>query len=431
MPWGSDDRALDDRGFDDRRARGVAGEALAAAWYEAAGYDVLDRNWRCRDGELDLVCRLGGTVVFCEVKARRTAAYGTPADAVTAAEAPAGAPVGGAVAGGPSRPLCAGPVRRRRGDRRRDRGHHRRVLTDPNVRSGARGLTEAEGTAVETLTVERREGVVTVTMNRPERKNAINATMRQELVDVLVDVASRADDRVLVVGRRGRGVLAPEPTSATWPGLTQDPEDPPLVAMRRLGDAALALHRLAKPTIAKVDGVAVGAGLGLALGCDLVVASERARFSAIFSPPRSVARLRYVVAAAPARSALARAKELALFGDIIDASRAVRPRPRQPGRPGRRARPVRRRLGRPPGGRTAIGAVDDEDAAQRVDVVVDVGSAGRTRPDARPSISAPGTRWRRWPRSPRSGSPGSPAAEPVPPALIGRYCRSKTTVQAV
>ena len=77
---------LDDRGFDDRRARGAAGEALAAAWYEAAGYDVLDRNWRCRDGELDLVCRLGGTVVFCEVKARRTAAYGTPADAVTAAK---------------------------------------------------------------------------------------------------------------------------------------------------------------------------------------------------------------------------------------------------------------------------------------------------------------------------------------------------------
>jgi putative endonuclease len=73
-------------GTGDRRARGAAGEALAAAWYEAAGYDVVDRNWRCRDGELDLVCRLGATIVFCEVKARRTAAYGMPAEAVTAAK---------------------------------------------------------------------------------------------------------------------------------------------------------------------------------------------------------------------------------------------------------------------------------------------------------------------------------------------------------
>jgi putative endonuclease len=64
----------------------MAGEELAAAWYHGAGYRLLDRNWRCRDGELDLVCRLGGTVVFCEVKARRSAAFGLPAEAVTAAK---------------------------------------------------------------------------------------------------------------------------------------------------------------------------------------------------------------------------------------------------------------------------------------------------------------------------------------------------------
>lgn len=65
---------------------GAAGEELAAAWYRAAGYQVLDRNWRCRDGELDLVCRSGGTVVFCEVKTRRSAVFGTPEEAVTAAK---------------------------------------------------------------------------------------------------------------------------------------------------------------------------------------------------------------------------------------------------------------------------------------------------------------------------------------------------------
>jgi putative endonuclease len=66
-----------------RRARGIAGEVVAAAWYEAHGYEVLDRNWRCRTGELDLVLRRGSEVVFCEVKSRATVAFGAPAEAVT------------------------------------------------------------------------------------------------------------------------------------------------------------------------------------------------------------------------------------------------------------------------------------------------------------------------------------------------------------
>lgn len=53
-----------------------------ALWYEQRGYAVLARNWRCREGELDLVLRLGATVVFCEVKTRTTTDYGTPAEAV-------------------------------------------------------------------------------------------------------------------------------------------------------------------------------------------------------------------------------------------------------------------------------------------------------------------------------------------------------------
>lgn len=65
------------------RAVGAAGEAAAAAWYEARGYQLLARNWRCREGELDLVLAQRGTVVFCEVKARSSAAFGLPAEAVT------------------------------------------------------------------------------------------------------------------------------------------------------------------------------------------------------------------------------------------------------------------------------------------------------------------------------------------------------------
>ncbi len=65
-----------------RRELGQSGEGAVAAWYQAAGYEVVERNWRCREGELDLIVRRGRTYVFCEVKARSSDAFGVPAEAV-------------------------------------------------------------------------------------------------------------------------------------------------------------------------------------------------------------------------------------------------------------------------------------------------------------------------------------------------------------
>lgn len=62
---------------------GAKGEDRAAAWYRAQGYEVVARNWRCREGELDLICAKDRTLVICEVKTRSSLAYGHPAEAVT------------------------------------------------------------------------------------------------------------------------------------------------------------------------------------------------------------------------------------------------------------------------------------------------------------------------------------------------------------
>ena len=82
------------------------------------------------------------------------------------------------------------------------------------------------------------------------------------------------------------------------------------------------LHRVTKPTIAKVDGHAVGAGLSLALGCDLVVCTDRAKLSAIFSR-RGLSLDMGASWLLPRIVGLARAKEIALFGDMWTAEEAL------------------------------------------------------------------------------------------------------------
>jgi enoyl-CoA hydratase/carnithine racemase len=174
---------------------------------------------------------------------------------------------------------------------------------------------------LETLLVERHEGVVTVTMNRPARKNAANGRMWRELLATFDDVAGDRDDRVMVLTGAGdafcSGADLGDPSD-----VAGRPGDPYLVQMRALGDVALRLHRLAKPTIAKVGGIAAGAGMSMALGCDLVVASESARFSQIFAK-RGLSLDFGASWLLPRLIGLHRAKELAFFADIISAQKAA------------------------------------------------------------------------------------------------------------
>jgi putative endonuclease len=68
---------------DPRRILGREGEAMAADWYTDHGYQVVVANWRCRDGEIDLIVRRARLFVFCEVKTRSSTAFGAPIEAVT------------------------------------------------------------------------------------------------------------------------------------------------------------------------------------------------------------------------------------------------------------------------------------------------------------------------------------------------------------
>ncbi|MEJ7707486.1 MAG: YraN family protein [Nocardioidaceae bacterium] len=70
-----------------RKALGDFGERLAARHLVERGLVIVDRNWRCRDGEIDIVARDGDVLVICEVKTRTSIRYGTPFEAITADKA--------------------------------------------------------------------------------------------------------------------------------------------------------------------------------------------------------------------------------------------------------------------------------------------------------------------------------------------------------
>ena len=168
------------------------------------------------------------------------------------------------------------------------------------------------------IEVTRADAIATVTINRPQRKNAVTGDMWTQLAETFRSLSVDADVRCVILTGAG-GEFCSGADLAAREGSGRPVHQ--LAAMRAVGDAALALHRMPQPTIAKVRGVAVGAGCNMALGCDLVVASENARFSEIFAK-RGLSVDFGGSWLLPRRVGLHRAKELALFGDIISAADA-------------------------------------------------------------------------------------------------------------
>jgi len=174
----------------------------------------------------------------------------------------------------------------------------------------------------QTITYEVRESVLTITLNRPERLNAIDMVVAQELRTVFSSAAEDSSVRAIILTGAGRAFSAGGDIKAMAHNISAEPElffDEPLSVIH---DLILAIRQIQKPVIAAVNGVASGAGCNLALACDLRIASESARFNQAFvkiglTPDAGGS---FIL---PRLVGWSRATELLMTGAIVDAREAA------------------------------------------------------------------------------------------------------------
>jgi len=170
-----------------------------------------------------------------------------------------------------------------------------------------------------------KDGIATLTMNRPEARNALSMEMRSQLNDTLHDIETNPDVRCVVLRGAGDHFMAGGDVKGMGPTVQQEPEQIRkefLLRIHELHTIMFAMRRMPKPVIASIKGAAAGAGVSMALACDLIIAAEDAFFtlaycrigtspdgSASFHLPRAVG--------------IKKAMEIALLGDRFDAQSAA------------------------------------------------------------------------------------------------------------
>jgi 2-(1,2-epoxy-1,2-dihydrophenyl)acetyl-CoA isomerase len=171
------------------------------------------------------------------------------------------------------------------------------------------------------IILKKEEGVAIITLNRPEKLNAATDRLVEELVDAIKDTGEDSSVRVVVLTGAGRGFCAGIDLDAPMFSVTSSVDG--MKAVEPFGKVSYSIRNLPKPVIASVNGVAAGGGCGWALACDIIIASENARFTmafinvglhpdcgSIYFLPRLVG--------------VAKACELLFTGDVIDAEEAGR-----------------------------------------------------------------------------------------------------------
>ena len=173
------------------------------------------------------------------------------------------------------------------------------------------------------IRIETAGAVTTVTIDRPRRKNACTTAMWAALREGFRQIAESPARAVVVTGAGGDFCAGADVGPGDDEEVARDqPRRHRIDQMRDIADTVMAIHDCPKPVVAKVDGVAVGAGLGVALASDMVWCSQRARFSLIFA--RRGLSLDFGTSwLLPKRIGLHEAKRLAFTGEIIGAQRAA------------------------------------------------------------------------------------------------------------
>jgi 2-(1,2-epoxy-1,2-dihydrophenyl)acetyl-CoA isomerase len=178
------------------------------------------------------------------------------------------------------------------------------------------------GKLYETVLYEKANSVVNIALNRPKKLNAFDATLHEELYDALDNAAADDEVRCIVLRGEGRGFSA----GADLAQIIQNADGDPDLGEYLRGSYSRLVKRMVetpKPIIAALHGPVYGAGMGLALACDLRIAAESAKFSVAFikiglMPDAGVT---YFL---PRTIGLGRAMEMSMLGDAVEADEALR-----------------------------------------------------------------------------------------------------------
>ena len=176
----------------------------------------------------------------------------------------------------------------------------------------------------ECLLYEVKDGIATLTLNRPERLNALGGSLRQDLFDAVTRAGADPEVRVMVVTGAGKGFCSGGDVKAMGEAKAGQRERPLIEKIAPGRDRTLlAMREAPQPIIAAVNGAAAGAGMNLALGCDIRIASTTAKFTQAFVK-RGLHPDWGGTYFLPRVVGMAKACEMIFTGEVIGAAEALR-----------------------------------------------------------------------------------------------------------